>query len=583
MSALSTMATDQTRTSPVLIVGGGPVGMMTALLLGRSGVECILVERRKGLSAHPKGRGFNSRSMELFRQCGMLADMLTAQPSRESVANVAQGLNLNDPEMKIVPFQGTSDLVKAVSPAPNIVGGQDIVEMVLSAHLNRQAAVETIFDCEIYGIDDTDVGVVALGRRSDGSLLRFEVDYLVAADGARSPCRALCGRTMEARSPVMGQNVNILFRADLSHYLEKLGTCAFLTIPPARDVPGLRAILAIMSTVRSVDERTFNIVLRPDESPGDITMQTAADWMRRELDLPTDFPIEIVSISPWDAHAQLIDRFRAGRVLFAGDAARTITPAGALGMNTGLIDANNVAWRLAAVVRGFGGDRLLDDYHEERYAHSEEIVSASVDNLRGVIEGHRPNTPPPGHAPGEGPKGPPPNRSQMGLYLGFTYASGSVLPDGTAFPAVSDPRNEYVQSATPGARAPHIWLDPRYEISTLDLFGGGFCLLTADASRWQPSVDNVRFATCLPLRLCDIAAIARTQEICSEWMQLYGVDINGAVLIRPDGMVAWRSADRPDDPELALKEALSLIFDRSDLSELTRSQNIESLMEVLHD
>jgi putative polyketide hydroxylase len=569
--------------TPVMIVGGGPVGMMTALLLGRSGVQCILVERRAGLSAHPKGRGFNSRSMELFRQCGMLADMLAAQPSRESVANVAQGLSLGDPKMKIMPFQGTSDLVKAVSPAPNIVGGQDIVEMVLSAHLNRHAAVQTIFDCEIIETSQNAEGVTAAGRRSNGSLLEFDAEYLVAADGARSPCRALCGRMMEPHSPVLGQNVNILFRADLSAYLGRLGTCAFLTIPPARDVPGLRAILAIMSTVRSVDERTFNIVLRPDENPADITMDTAADWMRRELDLPADFPIEIISISPWDAHAQLIDRFRQGRVLFAGDAARTITPAGALGMNTGLIDANNLAWRLAALVRGHGGDRLLEDYHVERYAHSQEIVSASVDNLRGVISGHRPNTPPPGHAPGPPRDGPPPNRSQMGLYLGFTYASASVLPDGTAVPTVADPRNDYTQSATPGARAPHIWLDPRYETSTIDLFGGGFCLLTASGALWQPSVDHLRFETGLPLRICDLGLIARTPEICAEWMQLYGVGKNGAVLVRPDGMVAWRCATAPDTPEAALADALNRILDRDDPATSTQFSNNAPILETLND
>jgi putative polyketide hydroxylase len=583
MSALSSTAIDQTLKAPVLVVGGGPVGMMTALLLARSGVKCILVERRAGLSAHPKGRGFNSRSMELFRQCGMLPDMLAAQPSRESVANVAQGLSLTDPELKIVPFQGTSDLVKAVSPAPNIVGGQDIVEMVLSAHLNRYGAVQTIFDCEIIEISQNAEGVKAVGRRSNGALIAFDAEYVVAADGARSPCRALCGRTMAPHSPVLGQNVNILFRADLSAYLGRFETCGFLTIPPGRNVPGLRAILAIMSTVRSVDERTFNIVLRPDENPADITMGTAAEWMRRELDLPQDFAIEIISISPWDAHAQLIDRFRDGRVLFAGDAARTITPAGALGMNTGLIDANNLAWRLSTVVRGHGGRRLLEDYHDERYAHSQDIVSASVDNLRGVLAGHRPNTPPPGDASAPPRDGPPPNRSQMGLYLGFTYASGSVLPDGTAFPSVDDPRNNYSQSATPGARAPHIWLDPRYDSSTIDLFGGGFCLLTANGALWQPAVDQIRFTIGLPLRLCDIGLIARTPEICSEWMRLYGVSKDGAVLVRPDGMVAWRAAEAPDNPDAALSRALTLILDRSEADDTAQTNTTAALMGTLND
>jgi putative polyketide hydroxylase len=541
----------------VLIVGAGPVGMMTATLLAQQGIPSLLIERRRGPAAHPKGRGFNSRSMELFRQTGMLADMLAAQPSLESVANVANAKSIVDPALVVMPFQGTSTLVKNFSPAPNVVGGQDIVEMVQLNHLRRNGLVTLMYDCEVAAIEQHGDHVVATARRSDGATLSVAAQYVIASDGARSPCRDLCGRVMRPRSPVLGQNVNILFRADLSAYMDKLTNCAFLTLLPKDGTPGLRGILAIMSTVRSPDERTFNIVLRPDENPDDITMATAADWMRRELELPHDFAIEIISISRWDAHARLIDQFRDQRVFFAGDAARTITPAGALGMNTGLIDANNLAWRIALAVRGFASDRLLDDYDTERMAHSEEIVSASVDNLKGVVTGHRSDGPA-AHAP---PKAgsPPPNRSQMGLYLGFTYASGSVIPDGHAHPKIDDPRNDYIPSAVPGARAPHLWLDPRYGLSTIDLFGGAFSLLTLNAPHWAPAVDEIVLKFGFPLRLCDVRTLARSEPIQRDWLKLYDMTDSGAVLVRPDGMVAWRQAGRTDDATATLIEAIETL------------------------
>jgi putative polyketide hydroxylase len=545
----------------VLIVGAGPVGMMTAMLLAQQGIASTLIERRAGLAAHPKGRGFNSRSMELFRQTGMLADMIAAQPPMLSVANVANAKSITDPDLKVMPFQGTSTLVKDFSPAPNVVGGQDIVEMVLINHLRRSGLVTMVYDCEVVAIEQRNDEVRATAQRSDGSRIEYVAGYLVAADGARSPCRDLCDRVMRPRSPVLGQNVNILFRADLSPYVDRLANCAFLTLLPKDGTPGLRGILAIMSTVRSTEERTYNIVLRPDEDPDDITMDTAAGWMRRELELPNDFPIEIMSISPWDATARLIDHFRDGRVFFAGDAARTITPAGALGMNTGLIDANNLAWRIALAVRGFASERLLDDYDTERMAHSEDIVSASVDNLKGVVTGHR-NAGPAAHAPPK-PGGPPPNRSQMGLYLGFTYSSGSILSDGNVHVQLEDPRNDYVPSAVPGARAPHLWLDPRYGLSTIDLFGGGFSLLAANAAAWSAGVEAIALDHAFPLRLRDIRALSRTDEIVEEWQKLYDVSEDGAVLVRPDGMVAWRHAHKTDDAANTLEAAIQTLIGRS--------------------
>jgi putative polyketide hydroxylase len=551
--------------TPVLIVGAGPVGMMAALLLARQGIRSVLIERRAELTAHPKGRGFNARSMELFRQCGMLDDMIAAQPKTEQVQHVAIGRGIDDPDLRIMPFFGAEQSIQSFSPAINVVGGQDIVEMVVVSHLRRFGAVNVIYDCELDSIQNTVDGVEATAKRTDGTALRFAADYVIAADGARSPVRQLMGRVMEQRSAVLNRNVNILFRADLSRYANKLCTCAFLTIMN-QDPPGLRGIMAVMSTVRSPDERTYNVVLTPDETPEMITMDNAANWIRGGAGLPDDIAIEVMSISPWDASARLIDQFRDGRVFFAGDAARTIPPAGALGMNTGLIDANNAAWRIAIAVKGFASERFLEDYAVERRGHSEMIVAASVDNMRGAITGGptQGGPPPGGPPPGMGgPGGPPTPRSQMGLYLGFTYASGSVIGDGTHAPSPADTKNEYVPSATPGARAPHIWIDPRYNHSILDLFGGGFVLLAADRNDWAVAAERIGFETRFPIRMINVRSEARTEDIWREWMTLYGVGEQGAVLVRPDGMVAWRSSEASADAHGAMRSALETLMGKS--------------------
>jgi putative polyketide hydroxylase len=559
--------------TPVLIVGAGPVGMMSALLLARQGVRSVLIERRKELTAHPKGRGFNARSMELFRQCGMLDDMIAAQPKTEQVQHVAVGAGVDDPDLKVMPFFGAEQSIREYSPAINVVGGQDIVEMVVASHLRRFGAVNAIYDCELDAIAQTADGVTASARRADGTVLHFAADYVIAADGARSPVRGFLGRTMEQRSPILNQNVNILFRADLSPWMDKFGTCAFMTIL-AKDRPGLRGILAIMSTVRSPDERTYNVVLRPEETPDMVTADNAADWIRREAGLPADLPIEIMSISPWDAAARMVDQLRDGRVFFAGDAGRTIPPAGALGMNTGLIDANNACWRIAMAVKGYASDRFLQDYETERRVHSEQIVEASVSNMRGAITNGPPPGPPSGPSSGLGVStrppevgplrgAPPAQRSQMGLYLGFTYQSGSVIPDGSTAPMLDDAKNEYVPHATPGARAPHIWIDPRYQHSVIDLFGSGFVLLAPSRNGWAAAAERIGFETTFPLRMFDLQKECRTPEIWADWKTLYGVGDEGAVLVRPDGMIAWRSKDGADDAHSALIGVLEQIMGKS--------------------
>jgi putative polyketide hydroxylase len=562
--------------TPVLIVGAGPVGMMSALLLARQGVRSVLIERRSELTAHPKGRGFNARSMELFRQCGMLDDMIAAQPKTDQVQHVAVGAGIDDPDLKIMPFFGAEQSIREYSPATNLVGGQDIIEMVVVSHLRRFGAVNVIYDCELDAIAQTADGVTASATRSDGTTLHFAANYVIAADGARSPVRELLGRTMEQRTPILNQNVNILFRADLTPWMDKFGTCAFMTIL-GKDRPGLRGILAIMSTVRSPDERTYNVVLRPDETPDMINLDNAADWIRREAGFPSDLPIEIMSISPWNAAACMIDKLCDGRVFFAGDAGRTIPPAGALGMNTGLIDANNACWRIAMAVKGFASDRFLQDYEVERRGHSEQIINASVSNMRGAIASGPPPSPPSGlgasapptrAGPQGGPSGGPPlQRSQMGLYLGFMYDSGSLIADGSVPPALNDPKNEYVPHATPGARAPHVWIDPRYQHSVLDLFGSGFVLLAASRNGWADAAEQIGFETTFPLRMFDLQKECRTPEIWAHWKSLYGVSDGGAVLVRPDGMVAWRSSDGVEYPDMALQDVLEQIMGKKLLGE----------------
>jgi putative polyketide hydroxylase len=233
----------------------------------------------------------------------------------------------------------------------------------------------------------------------------------------------------------------------------------------------------------------------------------------------------------WQPQAVVAERFQVGRIFLAGDAAHLTTPMGGLGMNCGIGDAHNLAWKLAAVLAGWGGPRLLDSYDAERRPVASWCVETSV-RLQDEPEGPR-------------------RRLLDGIVLGYNYRSDVVVPDGTPVPAVQDPLREYVPVARPGHRAPHLWQErDGMRSSILDLFGDTFVVLT-DATG--------REGLCAAVGAVTSKAPLQGRAIDADgWTDAYGLRPGGMVLVRPDGHVAWRSIERPKDGARELRAALDV-------------------------
>jgi putative polyketide hydroxylase len=286
----------------------------------------------------------------------------------------------------------------------------------------------------------------------------------------------------------------------------------------------------------------------------DFTPERCIDLIRHGVGKP-DLPVKILGVSTWEASAIVADRYRNRRLFLAGDAAHEMPPTGGFGMNTGVQDAQNLVWKLAAVLKGQAGEELLDTYHAERQPLGMLITKASLENSLSMGRTSRQ----------DGAKlARPEFLNEQGLIFGASYESSAVIPDDSPPPAIDDPVTRYMPSARPGSRAPHVWLERNGErTSTIDLFGARFVLLTgAEGGAWVHA--GARLAS--PDRPELVAyIIGRGGEFADpdgRWQEIYGVEAGGAVLVRPDGHVGWRSRAGEDDPSRTLEDALDRILGR---------------------
>jgi putative polyketide hydroxylase len=275
--------------------------------------------------------------------------------------------------------------------------------------------------------------------------------------------------------------------------------------------------------------------------------------IRQAVGIP-DLPVIVLGVSAWEASAHVADRYGHGRIFLAGDAAHEMPPTGGFGLNTGVQDVHNLAWKLASVLHGQADVSLLETYHPERQPIGAAITRASLENSLSMGRTARQ----------DGAKLPRAEfLSEQGLIFGASYESAAMIPDGSPPPEIADPVTQYVPSARPGCRAPHVWLERGGErISTLDLFGPRFVLLTgSDGGDWRAAAQ----ALSAPSRPSIIAYTIGDDLLDPDgvWQAVYGVDDGGAVLVRPDGQVAWRSRSGCVDPGLVLQSAFDGVLGRA--------------------
>lgn len=520
------MSEDVGPNAPVLVVGAGPAGLVTSLILSRYGVRSLLVERHAAVSPLPRAMGVNVRTMEIFGGLGIAADVEAIGVDVAGHDFAVELDTLHGPVRQTVPRGGASHTggVGSPTPAQFVFCAQNRLEPLLLDKLAESGLCEVNRGVELIGLRQDAAGVTARlrGRRN-----RLEesvrVAFVVGADGAHSTVRTELGIRMAGHDH-MSRELNILFDADLWGALGD--TRALLYVVPHPFRSGSSCIF------RSVDGGRRWSLLTPwfdDPSPA-----RCRALVQRCADDP-DLQVDMVAIGEWERATLLADRFREGRVFLVGDAAHRVTPSGAFGMNTAIQTAHNLAWKLAAVLQGWAGPGLLDTFEAERRPWTAQTVDLSFRLY---------------HQPRRAAS------STLGHVLGCMYVTGAFVSDGTPAPQVSDPVADYAPSARPGARAPHVWLSREGRvISTLDLFDGRFVLLSPSVA-WCTAGREVAARLGLPF----------AAEVVADrgWADAYEVGDGGAVIVRPDGHVAWRSLGPVDDRRGELRRVLGAVLDLRD-------------------
>jgi 2-polyprenyl-6-methoxyphenol hydroxylase-like FAD-dependent oxidoreductase len=549
---------------PVLIVGGGPVGLAMALELARCGVRSLLVERHDTTTRHPKARNLNTRTLEVARGWGAAVhDALVAVNLPPGwTEQIIYTRTLAGEELGRMRTGGFSGPGPAVSPDAPILSSQDIFEPILRRGAQATGLAELRFGHEAGRIERgaasaDDLVVIAVTERATSRVYRVEAEYLVAADGASSPIRSQLGVEMEGPSGI-GHFVNVYYRADLDPWVAHRPAILYWVVTP--DVRGV--LQPLDARGRWLCQIAYD---GSQESFAAYDARRCTEWLRQAVGDPTLAP-EILSIGTWTMNAVVAQRFRHGRAFLVGDAAHQLPPTGGFGVNTGIQTAHNLAWKLALVRAGVAGPALLDTFERERLPVGRFNADRSLENsilvqrINLAATGELPAL-----SPAEAVHASRRYGNFAGMELGFHYDSAAVIDDGSEPPVPADPVIDYLPVARPGHRAPHVWLlQHGSQCSTLDLFDSGFTLLVgSDGARWVGAARAASEQLGVRIEAHSIGAPAGWRDTNGEFRRLFGIDDSGAVLVRPDGHVAFRSAQLTADANQTLATALRRILGRA--------------------
>lgn len=524
-----------TRKVPVLIAGGGPVGLALAGELGWRGIGCELIEQTDGAIASPKMNEVNARSMEICRRWGIADKVFNCPFPADWPLDVAFVTSLSGYELSRLPRPGRSgQTAPPESPHRMQACSQIWFDPILREFAGGFPTVRLRHRVRLESFEQNAGGVLAtVTDLASGQSERVEAEYLVGCDGAGSAVRRSLGIELEGQGTI-GHPINLFFRTpNLIERCGKRPATFFLGI----DETGL------WGSLRIIDPANGLWRLMVDSTDGTATPDTVdrASYLRRALG--GEFPVEWVDVNIWRRRSALAESYGRGRVFLAGDAVHQLSPTGGMGMNTGVADAADLGWKLAAVLQGWGGPRLLESYDAERrpvgeravrmatyfYKNSESFPKGSPVLSEQSEQGARLRA-----EVGErllraiGPE-----FRTVGLQLGYRYENSPICADdGTAAPP--DHPADYTPSARPGSRAPHVVMgDGR---SILDLYGRGFTLL-----RFPGPAEPSAIAAAAGLRGVPLSVAAIDEP---EAAALYGRRL---VLVRPDGHVAWRADTAPEN------------------------------------
>lgn len=515
------------RDVPVLIAGGGPVGMTLAHDLARRGVRCMLVERNGATTSHPKMDITNARSMEIFRRLGLVQALRAAAVGEDHVFDVSWVTSMAGQELWRFRYPSVTERRRRIrsrndgsEPAePPMRVSQVEIEPVLKRAIDAAPDVEVRFGVALEDLSQDRDGVTATLRLQDGSIEQVRCRYLVGCDGGTSQVRQVLGIALAGRSRIMPRFMTH-FRSDAREVLQRWGMAWHYQSP-------------LGTLIAQNDRDLWTLHSRaPDDS--ELASFDPATLLRSFLG--TEIPYRVEVANRWSPHLLVADAYQAGRVFLAGDAAHQYIPTGGYGMNTGIGDAFDLGWKLTAVLRGFAGPALLDSYDAERrpvglrncdgaQRHNETRVRiAQLYREAGVHGAASPDADALARLSAAiGIQGNAENES-FGLELGYSYVSDAVCRDPEQ-QAPADPLR-YQPSTVPGVRLPSMLLPDGSLL--YDRLGDWFTLLAIGVPPCPAIiVEAARLGVPLDVLACDDATS----------LQVFG---RQQLLVRPDHHIGWR-------------------------------------------
>lgn len=553
--------------APVAIIGGGVVGVSMAVALARQQVHSVVLEQASGPNNHPRAHVANPRTLEIFRLWGVEEEVRAAGLPSAATGRFEWLTAISGSQLGEIHY-AREVLGTDVTLTPEVSCAQDVIESILRRRLVALTGQKLHYAACVTDIVQESDGSVLLEVQGGSQFVRAR--YVIAADGASSPTRKRLGIPMEGPEE-LARFVSIYLHADLSRWTEKLPAVLYWIVN-AR----------VQGVFISMDGRSryvFHLRIDPArERFEEYTPERCRAIMRDAIGADL-LDLEIRKVGQWVMSGQVAERYRMGNVFLVGDSGHRFPPTGGWGMNTGIQDAHNLAWKIAGVLSGWAPEALLDTYESERRPVADVNRSRSVSNftrLEDLATWSLDPLPIIARLEDPGPAGEAEHArfraeverqrehfDKLGHELGFCYRQGALVPEATHASSSASASSDHslVPLVRVGARLPLVRMKrpDGSALATTDLFEREFVLLANGSASWQDATSRIAREG-VPITCLEMGR--ELVDPNGSWSTTSETRAGGAILVRPDGHVALRCRTVPEDPDAMLVAAMETILRR---------------------
>jgi 2,4-dichlorophenol 6-monooxygenase len=580
----------QTYDTDVLVIGAGPAGLTASLALAQYGVRAMTVTKYATTANSPRAHITNQRTMEVFRDLGIENRIRALATPNDLMGHNVWATSFAGREIARLMTWGAGverrSEYDAASPSAMCNLPQHLMEPVL-LEAARDAGADIAMATELIQIEQDDHGVTALVRdRASGEERSIRARYAIGADGGRSRVAEQLGFPMEGESG-LGASVNAWLEVDLTRYTaHRPGTLYWMAQPGNAYWVGSGTWICVKPWTEWV------LLFMYDPAEGDPDLSEAAVVARAHATIgDPEIDVRVKSVATWQINHVVATEYQRGRVFLVGDAAHRHPPANGLGTNTSIQDSYNLAWKLAMVLRGDAGEALLTSYHAERQPVGRQVVDRAFKSVGDMLPISQALGFKPGQSAEEGwasldhlfSAEPDAEKRRatlaeavelqsyqfnaLGVEIDQRYEVGALVgaSEEPWPPYVRDPELHHHPTTHPGARLPHAWVQHGTErVSTLDIGGRGrFRLLVGvSGGAWSEAAAAVSGRLGLDVAAYVVGARCEYDDVYGTWARLKEIGDDGALLVRPDGHVAWRSHGASTDPTSVLAAVMRTVLDR---------------------